>query len=1091
MTANTLGDLMAQVTSLENMMLAWRKLERAFNYGDIWFDEWLIAEFKMNLMDNLKELADSIRKNEYRMKPIRPIPFPKGGKDENGELKVRQSFFIDFRDQLVWMAVCNVIGHVFDRKMPAWSFGNRLYVSTWMEKDKDGNNIWKVGNYRNTSRHLYRKWTQSWPLMRRRITASLKMMAGLKKEDLDNQEKQTQVDEMALVQSQEYMKLAYLDESYFEKREEPLPKLYWAGIDLTKFYQQVKMNTVKDVILKELQNYWLNDDSIYELIKSLCAFEVDYSDYNYKGGDEDLQAMQLNREEPFDGLPTGLIVAGFLANIFMLETDAKVNEALNNNRNVIHFRYVDDHVIIATSPEILFEWAAWYQELLQKRKLEVNIEKLTPDDISKVIEDRKDENNSTMLADYKEYLIPVIEISSAIDPFFPTPLMTQTLQKVSQLQGMNLNMLSPKEYAMVFSELQSLLVADLSEQEIKKSTRISFACTMLSRLIVDGEVDYEAVKRFRLEWLHWIESEYKKMKEGIDKHSPLYGIDSEDKLQELFKRFTQIVFDGVEQIDIETLKKDCPFVSRHVLPLEKLNKTLTAGEVLTKSKERLIFNMLMHALDDVPDKVRVWIRAMGYCVKHQPHRIDVLYKKLNQYEHNNLHSLSVEYLRGLLDLLRADHIIKATYRLIMDDYKYRRQKVMDTAFLKEAFKVEPSSGKLFISKDAEQMIKKAKAFYNLHAEKIGLKMAPEEEWFFNNVEGYHDCNTLDSTFWLLWIVARLKYWKRDEMPVITETMKVYFGEANPESPYYKAFFMAYLREICLTDAEELTLSQDLKNKADWINEEIKYILTHMPKAKKLQGMILTDADRKKNNKANRSKQKINITQWIEEVKGKIEDEGRHSLIYSELLAVMMELAIIKAINKQEDNFDKVVPHPDNFRFKRDDILQSDWNKMLSKINRNLTLSAEYYPDNALEGRSYRYPELLDKSLPKYFTLCYGLGLIFLQLLSKRTILPWVLNIQEAGYDWQRILHDLQGKGQISSLNYRIAYACLSPRQRENWRLDKIMDDKYVEESFMDNPRIQTIKDLEKELRESLKSLKESLISVANEEHRQLIIIDLL
>ena len=552
MTANTLGDLMAQVTSLENMMLAWRKLERAFNYGDIWFDEWLIAEFKMNLMDNLKELADSIRKNEYRMKPIRPIPFPKGGKDENGELKVRQSFFIDFRDQLVWMAVCNVIGHVFDRKMPAWSFGNRLYVSTWMEKDKDGNNIWKVGNYRNTSRHLYRKWTQSWPLMRRRITASLKMMAGLKKEDLDNQEKQTQVDEMALVQSQEYMKLAYLDESYFEKREEPLPKLYWAGIDLTKFYQQVKMNTVKDVILKELQNYWLNDDSIYELIKSLCAFEVDYSDYNYKGGDEDLQAMQLNREEPFDGLPTGLIVAGFLANIFMLETDAKVNEALNNNRNVIHFRYVDDHVIIATSPEILFEWAAWYQELLQKRKLEVNIEKLTPDDISKVIEDRKDENNSTMLADYKEYLIPVIEISSAIDPFFPTPLMTQTLQKVSQLQGMNLNMLSPKEYAMVFSELQSLLVADLSEQEIKKSTRISFACTMLSRLIVDGEVDYEAVKRFRLEWLHWIESEYKKMKEGIDKHSPLYGIDSEDKLQELFKRFTQIVFDGVEQIDIET-----------------------------------------------------------------------------------------------------------------------------------------------------------------------------------------------------------------------------------------------------------------------------------------------------------------------------------------------------------------------------------------------------------------------------------------------------------------------------------------------------------------------------------------------------------
>ena len=172
-------NLIEQVTSLENMMLAWRKLERAFNYGDVWYDELLIAEFKMNLVDNLRELATCIIKGEYKMKAIRPIPFPKGGKDKNDELKVRQSFFIDFRDQLVWMAVCNAIGHVFDRKMPAWSYGNRLYVSMWQEKDEDGNKIWKVGNYRNTSRSFYRKWTQSWPLMRRRITASLKMMAEI------------------------------------------------------------------------------------------------------------------------------------------------------------------------------------------------------------------------------------------------------------------------------------------------------------------------------------------------------------------------------------------------------------------------------------------------------------------------------------------------------------------------------------------------------------------------------------------------------------------------------------------------------------------------------------------------------------------------------------------------------------------------------------------------------------------------------------------------------------------------------------------------------------------------------------------------
>lgn len=52
-------------------------------------------------------------------------------------------------------------------------------------------------------------------------------------------------------------------------------------------------------------------------------------------------------------------------------------------------------------------------------------------------------------------------------------------------------------------------------------------------------------------------------------------------------------------------------------------------------------------------------------------------------------------------------------------------------------------------------------------------------------------------------------------------------------------------------------------------------------------------------------------------------------------------------------------------------------------------------------------------------------------------------------------------------------------------------DDYIEETFMDKPRIQTINDLKNELKKSLESLKENLISVPNEEHRQLIVMDLL
>ena len=1083
--------LMDQVTSLENMMLAWRKLERAFNYGDVWYDELLIAEFKMNLVDNLQVLAAEMKNGNYKMQAIRPIPFPKGGTDKDNQPKVRQSFFIDFRDQLAWMAVCNVIGHIFDRKMPAWSFGNRLYVSMWMEKDEEGNKIWKVGNYRNTSRNFYRKWTQSWPLMRRRITASLKKMAGLKEDDLDELEKQTHKDNTALSESQKYLQLPYLEKGYFEERKTPLLRLFWAGIDLTKFYQQVMIAKVEMAMLKEIKT--TGDDSINELIATLCNFEVDYNDYGYEGGDENLNAMQLEKDKKFEGLPTGLIVAGFLANIFMIEIDAKVGEKLDKNHDVIHFRYVDDHVIIATDTQKLFDWTAWYQKLLAEYGLKVNIDKLAPDGISNKLKERgRDLEGAFFIADYEEDMKDLYGEMSAIDPFFPTPLMTQTLQKVSQLQGLHLNMLSAKEFAIVFSELQSLLVADLSEQEIKKSTRISFACTMLSRLIVDGEVDYENVKRFRLAWLNWLDEEYKKRKNAIEKGEGNNKKEEIGKLDELYRRLTLIVFDEVEQIDTEKLKKEYPMVADHLWPLEKLSKTLKAGEQLTASKERQIFNMLMHALDDVPDKVRVWIRAMGYCVKHQPYQVGKLYEKLNKYEETKkLHSLSVEYLRGLLDLLRADHVIRATYRLLTDEYQYSRQKKQDMAFLKEAFKVKPKAGKLFISEDAQFMMRKAASFYNLHREKFGLREAAEEEWFFNESLNYHHCERLDSTFWLQWVVTKLKYWKRDERPVITETMRDYFGEASPESPYYKAFFMAYLREVCLTEAAELALPKELNNDVEWYNDEIKYVLLHLPKATKLKGGMLTEADKKALVGRQKSRQKVNVIQWIEAVKKVKSKNERHSLLHSEMLAVMMELAIINVIKKQGEDFLNVVPHPDNFRFYIEDVLNSDWNTILGKVNKETTLRAEYFPNRTLKGDSYCYPTLLDGMLPKPLTLCYGLGLIFLQMLSKRSILPWTLNTQEAGYDWQRILHDLQGKGQISSLNYRIVNACLSPRQRENWRLNKILADEYIEETFMDRPRIQTVENLETELRLSLRSLEENLISVANEEHRQLIVIDLL
>ena len=140
----------------------------------------------------------------------------------------------------------------------------------------------------------------------------------------------------------------------------------------------------------------------------------------------------------------------------------------------------------------------------------------------------------------------------------------------------------------------------------------------------------------------------------------------------------------------------------------------------------------------------------------------------------------------------------------------------------------------------------------------------------------------------------------------------------------------------------------------------------------------------------------------------------------------------------------------------------------------------------IRNNQYNYPKFLNEQTPIDSALSYGLGIIFLQLLSKKKVLPWALNSEQVGFEWQYVLHELQGQGRLSSLNYRIVNACLSPRQRENL----LLGDEYVREPLQDNPMIQNWQDLESELKKSLVDLRRNLVSVANEAHRQLTVIDL-
>lgn len=168
-------------------------------------------------------------------------------------------------------------------------------------------------------------------------------------------------------------------------------------------------------------------------------------------------------------------------------------------------------------------------------------------------------------------------------------------------------------------------------------------------------------------------------------------------------------------------------------------------------------------------------------------------------------------------------------------------------------------------------------------------------------------------------------------------------------------------------------------------------------------------------------------------------------------------------------------------------MRMSWHRLLSD-DPDIKVKFESNED-FLKGY-YIQPFKMDKNISWTAALPYGLGIIFLQLLTKRSSLPWVFNRPSYGFEWQSAINELMQNGQISSYNYRIVCSCLSARSRETRFLKGYLQDKFIEDTYRDKPIIKTWEDLRKELSESETLLKRNLISVANEEHRQLTVIDL-
>ncbi|HNX48946.1 MAG TPA: RNA-directed DNA polymerase [Thermoanaerobaculaceae bacterium] len=493
------SEFVDRLTLPENLYWAWQKAKNFLKPGDVWFDEMDVARFEANLGQELESISTSFGRCRYHMEPMRPLPHPKyAASGEKAE--ARQAFQVAVRDQVAWLALANVIGPALDRLMPPWSYSGRLYRPVWYD-DTSGTPTIRVGPFRHSSGQLYRPFRQSWPVFRRHIYLTARLMGGtLKPRDHDSDLQDA--DRRALEDEGHLRQLPYLRQGYWARARGPR-SVFWAGIDLAKFYPSLNLDRLKLVILKHCP---FDPAELAPLLEGMLTFSLDMSGWEKQ---EELQMVGLEpKQRCLNGLPTGLFVSAFLANVAMIEVDRHVS-TLAQPAQIAHFRYVDDHVILARSFESLLSWVERYQELLEEHETgaRFNPKKCEPRALADLLDSRsrgveaglgspRGSARELGEGEHGEAARDAAEGECRVDLRSPAPLMTRTLALVSNLAHADFELLSLEEQEHLLGDLEHLLLAEFPDTEIRADTRMSFAATLLSRwaprTLADREVPDDA-----------------------------------------------------------------------------------------------------------------------------------------------------------------------------------------------------------------------------------------------------------------------------------------------------------------------------------------------------------------------------------------------------------------------------------------------------------------------------------------------------------------------------------------------------------------------------------------------------------------------
>jgi hypothetical protein len=1076
----------ALLTRPDNLYWAWLKYQHYLQSTHVWTDECELACFEANLQAELDAIATCFRELSYRLTSLRLLPLPYSSSDDT-DAKPKSIFHVAVRDQVAWIAFLNVVGPWLDRQMPAWSYGGRLYRSTW-ETEQNGMSSVKIGGYRHSAGYLYRRSEDAWALYQRHVFLTARAMAGsLHPDALDDAERKVLEQERCV---DDRHKLSYLLDDYWATSGHP--DVYRAqlafDLDTSGFHLSAVLNNLSR-FSSDFQK------EIHQLASCLLDFQLDQRDLNQSALEH---VCFSDNKTTLRYLPGGLAVEGFLKNVALMAVDQQISMRRDpdaavfpcltpSDLDIAHFRFSDDHFFLAPDFSALMHWVKTYQALCDAEQcgIRLNLKSVAPRALTDALVSTFQNRKVCQTSD-KE--VENARNAALLDKTYPLPVMTRTLRLLSNLTDMDFDLLQQQEKSHYIDEMESLLLGSHVGTAINQDVQIDRVARKLA-WAVPQEILGNQANLCRIERRLFEERMH---------------------LSALRQRHEKLL---EESVDARSIRTQIDQAQQNIARLDQQHHAISAANRQKQHKKRMhIFLMLLRALREHLDKRNLWVYLLQYCQFSGHDDLAPVHHELLQLHH--IDPVKAAYVRALVCQIMANQAVQCAINMSHRDHLiYRRQAAYSylKALLNQPVRLPEDTAPTFYERQALHLMQCGFGSALHYLRQVESELTTEED-VLSMQQLAAQCGAIDwisqpaqwaaktsvpLSVWMWWAESRLNAPQRTTSGPIWKAAVSHLGLDEPCTwPLLSKYPREVIQAVGMETMVAACRSKEIftrKQYAGWLHQLF-------------QGMNLSRYEQQRGNAITANEQNVllimrrsrdrwlTLDQWIRWIRLRYRENAFDPRVTEWTALEIMDHVTEKGKVWLQGGSRKTYPlHPLNIliphQWVHDKTQLLTWEHWKERIRRKPSI-LRLRESGWVEDFRYRF-DLSPEMLPGHeIGMIRGLGLLLLGLVSHSLEWPAIWNVR--GHEWQYvpIVRGRMRNVPFSSWTHAILVACLLPRQLETAQQDAAFMCLFDDDTTLDPPGIENLEQFQSCIRKARQVLEGYQMTLQQHVPRQLIPVKL-